>query len=508
MNKFEIKNLSRHKKELHSQQMKVPAILHVSDNLMPNEDTLAEIEAVAADARVFHHVAAMSDVHSKKGRKNPTGTVVASEHYLLPQINDTAPNCGMRFLKTNLTDEDLTPEKIDRLFQALIEVVPTKKYIGTVIPYQLVMDICRFGVAPVKKFFKTRVKNEIENTFKSGNFFNIRTSDVQKDMRCPSEQDILNAIPKLFLRIGRFRLGILGAAGNHFLDLMKITEIKNAALAEKLGVRAGQYIFLLHTGSGLLGQYASYLYTPKRKEHQSQKVVLELGKRTFSSEHIDIHKALWKFIEKNKDAKEYFAYDDRSPEGQMFIHSHNAAANQGFANRAILTHQLDQAIEKVLGKNSELDLLYDMPHVFINRENHFGKDVWVHRNGTSRANGPSRMQDHPIFSQTGEPAFIPSSMSTPAYLAVGTDENSSSFFSSSHGTGRRKDPLADATQDKEALFEKLKNSNVKLFNAKSRGVVLQDRGYYKDVEEVIRGMEENKIVNIVAKMEPVAVLMY
>jgi RNA-splicing ligase RtcB len=37
---------------------------------------------------------------------------------------------------------------------------------------------------------------------------------------------------------------------------------------------------------------------------------------------------------------------------------------------------------------------------------------------------------------------------------------------------------------------------------------MQDRGYYKDVEEVIKGMEENKIVKAVAKMEPIAVLMY
>jgi len=47
-----------------------------------------------------------------------------------------------------------------------------------------------------------------------------------------------------------------------------------------------------------------------------------------------------------------------------------------------------------------------------------------------------------------------------------------------------------------------------LYNAKSKGVVFQDASYYKDVEEVIAGMEENKIVKKVAKMEPVAVLMY
>jgi len=498
MSIYNLQNLSTYKKQMQTGGMLVPAILHVSDDLMPNDDTLAEIEGVASDPHVFHHVAALSDVHSKKGRKNPTGTVVATEKFLLPQINDTAPNCGMRFLKTNLTDADLTPEKIDLLFNELIKTVPTKTYVGTKIPYSLVMDICRKGSVAVKDFFQTRTKNEIENTFQNGNFFSEEVS----------EKDILNAIPKLFLHIGKYRLGILGAAGNHFLDLMKITEIKDPIIAEKFGIKVGQYIFLLHTGSGLLGQYASYLYTPKRKEHFSQRVILELGKMFFGTEYEKEFKELYQKIDEFKDKKEYFAYGADTTLGKLFLTSHNAAANQGFANRSILTHQIDRTIEKVLGKNPELELLHDKPHVFIHKENHFGKDVFVHRNGTVRANGPQRMADHPLFSQTGEPVFIPSSMSTPAYLAVGTDENESTFFSASHGTGRRKDPLADAVHDKNELFKKLEASQVKLFNAKSSGVIMQDRGYYKDVEEVIKGMEENKIVKAVAKMEPIAVLMY
>ncbi len=516
----QIKNISDHKKELQTGQMKVPAILHVSDDLMPSNDTLAEIESVASDSRIFHHVAVMSDVHSKKGRKNPTGTVVASEHFLLPQINDTAPNCGMRFLKTNLTEEDLANGNLEKLFNELAKVIPTKKYVGTKIPYWLVMDICRYGVAAVKKYFGTRTKNEIENTFKGGNFFNnchpepnsgSNKSDSGLEAGVtdciPSEEDILNAIPKLFLSIGQCRLGILGAAGNHFLDLMKITEIKDPVIAGKFGLKAGQYIFLMHTGSGLLGQYASYLYTPKRKEHLSQKIVLEAGKFFWKTRHKKELSGLAKEIEAAKDKPEYFAYDDQTLIGKLFITSHNASANHGYANRAILTHRLDQAIEKILGKSPELDLLYDKPHVFVNRENHFSKDVWVHRNGAVRANGPARMR-HPVFSQTGEPVFIPSSMSTPAYICAGTDENETTFFSASHGTGRRKNPETDAVRDKSALMKKMETSNVKLFNAASKGVVMQDRGYYKDVEEVIRGMEENKIVKVVAKMQPVAVLMY
>jgi len=149
-----------------------------------------------------------------------------------------------------------------------------------------------------------------------------------------------------------------------------------------------------------------------------------------------------------------------------------------------------------------------MPHVYIDKEQHYGEKVWVHRNNTSRAFGPARMKNHPVFSGTGEPVFLPSSMSTPAYLAVGTDENEETFFSAAHGTGRRRQPENDKVQTKEELLAKMKKRKVKLFNAKSKGIVFQDASYYKDVEEVIEGMEENRIVKTVARMEPLAVLMY
>jgi tRNA-splicing ligase RtcB len=192
----------------------------------------------------------------------------------------------------------------------------------------------------------------------------------------------------------------------------------------------------------------------------------------------------------------------------MFWNAHRAAANFGFANRMIITHHLDQALEKVFGEQVPLDLLYDTTHISVERENHFGQELWIHRNGSARANGPARMQNHPVFGVTGEPVFIPSSMCTSAYIAVGTDKNELSYFSAPHGTGRRKKSGQDAAKNKNELLKKMKQQNVRLYNAKSKGVVLQDCSYYKDVEEVIKGMEENNMVNVVAKMEPVAVLMY
>ncbi len=494
-----ITSLSNSKKQFQTPEMKIPVIFHASENLLPDQETFEKLEKLAEDPRMFHHIAAMSDVHSKKGRKVPTGTVAASQNFLFPQINDTAPNCGMRFLKTGLDEKNITPEKINELFKELVKTVPTKKYFGEKIPYSLALEICKNGIAPVAEYLKTRTTNEVENTYKRGNIFG--------DERV-SNREIFDVIPKLFLKIGSKRLGILGAAGNHFLDLMKITEIKDPAIAQRFGIYLGQYIFLIHTGSGLMGQYVSYMFTPKIKEHKSQKMMLDFGKITFDSQLKKVYCHLSQKIKEFQNSSQFFGYGDQSLEGRMFWKAYQAAANFGFANRTIITHNIQKSMEKILGNEAGMDLLYDTPHISIERETHFGEDVWVHRNGSVRANGTEKMKDHSIFGLTGEPIFIPSSMTTPAYIGVGTNENESTFFSAPHGTGRRRESEADIPKDKKELFEKVESRNVKLYNAASKGVVLQDSAYYKDVEEVISGMAENKIINVVAKMEPVAVLMY
>ncbi len=493
-------DISPHKKEFRTSKMRVPAILHCSEAMLPTDETFAQLESIAGNDCVFHHTAAMIDVHSKPGRKNATGTTVVSENYILPQVNDSDPCCGMRLVRTSLTEENTTPEEIDKLFRELTETVPTKKLIASRLPFELILDICAKGTSALIDHFKIETKNELLNSQSGGNFFG------EEKNRC----DILDVIPRLFLHVARFRLGILGAAGNHFLDLMKITDILDEELAEKLELKKGQYVFLIHTGSGLLGQYTMYMYTPKKREHLSQSLMVRLGQLTFRSQKKRIYKKMARRIAREGKREELFKYDGDSLEGKMYMDARAAASNFGVANRAMITHNIAQTVRRVLNRDAELDLLYDMPHIHIDRERHYGKDVWVHRNGTSRCYGPSKMKDHPVFSQTGEPAFVPSSMSTAAYLGCGTEYNQSSFFSASHGTGKRRPDLIDEEQPKnrEELLKKVAQRGVKLYNARSSKTIEQDSSQYKSVTQAVEDIEANKVMKMAVKMQPVAVIMY
>ncbi|NTW45550.1 MAG: RtcB family protein [Candidatus Moranbacteria bacterium] len=487
--------------EMKTDRMKVPVVFHVQDELLPSESTLEQLESVASNDGLFRHIAAMADVHSKPGRKNATGTTIASGKLILPQVNDTDPACGMRLVATNLTEDNLSQEEIDRLFSALEGRVPTKAYTGTILPYRVIVDICRKGVRAAVEHLGIETKFEEEHSLDRGNFFGGEVT----------RKKIYEVIPRLFLFFAKFRSGILGAAGNHFLDLMKVTDLMDKEKAKRLGLRKGQYVFMIHCGSGILGQYTMYMYTAKKREHRSQAFMAWLGRMTFLTPRRHVVDAIAKKI-RDFDfgaKKELFTFDGDGEDGRMYMEARNACSNFAHANRAIIAHNVSETIKEVLGRDPGFELIYDMPHILVSKENHYGSDVWVHRNGTSRAYGPSRMADHPDFRETGEPAFIPTSMSTEGYLCVGLDSNESTFFSCNHGAGKPKAAAESVVpQNHDELHAKLASRGVKLYNGRSSRVIEQDSAHYKNADAVIESVRQNGIVKPVAKLQPVAVIMY
>lgn len=496
-----ITKISSHKSEMKTDKMKVPVVFHIEEKLMPEQATMEQLESVASNDCIFHHIAAMADVHSKPGRKNATGTTVTSEKYILPQVNDSDPACGMRLVRTNLDDTNITPLELEKLFRALTKTVPTKKFIGTYLPFSVIVDICCQGIAPLIEYLGIKTKNETTNCIERGNFFE---SEV-------TAKDIFNVIPRLFLFFAQIRAGVLGAAGNHFLDLMKVTDIVDEETARKFNLSKGQYLFMVHCGSGILGQYTMYMYTAKKREHLSTAILMNIGRFFWQTPYKKIIATIAKKIRMSDFGKKepLITFDGDGEDGKLYMAARNACSNFAHANRATITHNVSETMKRVLGRDPEMDLLYDMPHILVSQEEHYGKNIWVHRNGTSRAYGKSRMQDHPLFKETGEPAFIPISMSSVAYLCVGQDGNESSFYSCNHGAGRAAEKTdAVIPQNKEELDEKLRTKGVKLYNGRSSRVIEQDSAHYKRAEEVIESVTQNNVAKVVVKMQPVSVIMY
>jgi tRNA-splicing ligase RtcB len=407
----------------------------------------------------------------------------------------------MRLVRTNLNDTNISKEELEKLFQALTETVPTKKLIGTYLPFRVVVDICRSGIAPLISYLGIQTKNEAANSLDQGNFF-------EKEL---SRKNMYAILPKLFLFFAQFRSGVLGAAGNHFLDLMKVTDIVDEETAKKFNLSKGQYLFMVHCGSGILGQYTMYMYTAKKREHLSTAILMNLGRFLWLTPYKKIIASIAEKIRASDFGKKepLITFDGAGEDGKLYMAARNACSNFAHANRAVITHNVAETAKRVLGRDIGMDLLYDMPHILVSQEEHYGKNIWVHRNGTTRAYGPARMEHHPLFRETGEPAFIPISMSSEAYLCVGQDGNESSFFSCNHGAGKSANKTdAVIPQNKAELHKKLESKGVKLYNGRSSKVIEQDSAHYKRAEHVIENVTANNVGKVVATMQPVSVIMY
>jgi tRNA-splicing ligase RtcB len=323
-----------------------------------------------------------------------------------------------------------------------------------VIPYAVGMDIaCRMklsvldlSVASIRGE-EPRLRNalERETAFGVGSGFSRRY-----------EHDVMDAdwsvspITKKNRDKAWFQLGSSGS-GNHFVEFGTLT------LTEPdLGLEAGTYVALLsHSGSrGTGGEVATHYSRLAMDRHP------ELPKQL---KHL-----AWLGLD-SEAGQEYW--------NAMELMGQYAAAN----------HELiHQAITKNLGATVLADV--ENHHNFAWKEQHFGKEVVVHRKGATPATSDTL-------------GIIPGSMATPGFVVRGKG-NAASMNSASHGAGRAMSRTATKNSFTWSEAKKL---------LAERDVVLISAGLdevpmgYKDIHAVMAAQED--LVEVIARFDPKLVKM-
>ena len=190
-------------------------------------------------------------------------------------------------------------------------------------------------------------------------------------------------------------------------------------------------------------------------------------------------------------ADKYLAYlpvDSR--EGQDYIEHMNIALDYAFRNREEMILAGLDALRYHTGWSFDRSKLINIHHNYAAIENHFGKNVWVHRKGATSA-------------RKGQVGIIPGSMCTKSFIVTGKG-NKDSFMSCSHGSGRnfsRKESFRRIEAGLDApVAEQL--GDVMLFGAQDVGDEVGSS--YKNVEDVMRHQED--LVDINYELTPLAVL--
>lgn len=128
-------------------------------------------------------------------------------------------------------------------------------------------------------------------------------------------------------------------------------------------------------------------------------------------------------------------------------------------------------------------------HNYATMENHFGKNVLVHRKGA-------------VHAAQGELVVIPGSMGSKSYIATGLG-NKDSFLSCSHGAGRPMSRTAAKKLITKEEYESEMEADDIMLLTNSDNVADESRGAYKSIDEVMANQSD--LVTPLHTLTPLAV---
>lgn len=427
--------------------------------------SIGQISDVCSLPGLVGDVVGLPDIHTGYGF--PIGSVAAfdinnPETVISPGGVGYDINCGVRALRTNLDIGDLRAKEqqlADELFSAIPTGMGSDKR-------------SRIGLGELNSI----LDNGLDHLRRSKE---ISDEDVEY---CESNGHIAGNSRLVCQKSkgrGLNQLGSLGS-GNHYLEVQYVEKVYDAGRAEVMGLREGQVVVMVHSGSRGLG-------------------------------HSVCHRSMMRMAGKTLDCNQLVCSPYGSTESQEYLLSMGSAANFAFVNRAMITDKARQAFQRTFPRSS-LELIYDVCHNIAKTERHrvCGQeyDVVVHRKGASRA-FPAYHPDVPWrYREIGQPVMVGGSMGTYSYILCGAEKSMDlSFGSTCHGAGR----LLSRSRSKDMFTYKsvcdLLGSQGIVFRCPSDlGIVEESPGCYKDVNRVVDLSDEVGLTRKVCRLKPCLVI--
>jgi tRNA-splicing ligase RtcB (3'-phosphate/5'-hydroxy nucleic acid ligase) len=450
--------------------MRVPARVVVDERLweqVARDRAIEQIKNVATLPGVQTAVFAMPDVH--EGYGFPIGGVAAmrfSDGVISPGGVGYDINCGVRLLASGVGVDEARPQ-IERVVHEISRAVPA----GTGRGGRLVLsarDVDRV-LAEGCRFLVGRgmaTEDDILMTEAGGRLEEAQPSNVSERAR----------------ERGQDQLGTLGS-GNHFVEVEVVDEIFDQPAAAAFGLTQGCVAVLIHTGSRGLGHQVCLDYV-RRMDGAMARYGISVPDRELACAPIE------------------------SPEGRDYFAAMCASANFAWANRQAITHAVREVFRRFLGKNADLDLVYDVAHNIAKVETYQNERLMVHRKGATRAFGPSHPETPERYRSIGQPVLIPGSMGTSSYVLAGTDAAAGlSFASACHGAGRAmsRGAAKRATTGAEVRRD-LAQRGIVVRCQSSSGLAEEAPMAYKDVDRVVDVVVGAGIARKVARLVPLGVV--
>ncbi|HET9848817.1 MAG TPA: RtcB family protein [Candidatus Dormibacteraeota bacterium] len=391
-------------------------------------------------------VALMPDAHSGYGA--PIGAVVATKKTIIPMVAGYDISCGMSFLQTSMTTEQLADWRVRR---GVIQAIERRIALGK------------------EKAITRMTQDRFERILREG------AESYPPEIRDRLERVKLESSAELSPRARQRGVETVGSvgSGNHFIEIQAVT-VHDESLAQTFGVRNGVGV-MLHTGSRGLGHQVASEFLAE----------LQMQGRQVARDRELV------FMEADSD------------EGRRYLDAMGAAANVAIVNRLLILTEVAEVLEEQF--HASTHVVYDISHNLIQQEELDGQRHWIHRKGATRAFPAGHPGQASRWKPTGHPIITPGSMGTASHIQVALPGARASLYSINHGAGRLLSRGAANRTLKQADADKWLADRDILVN--TRHVPLDESAaVYKDIDQVIDSISGAGLARIVASCRPMAVI--
>ncbi len=448
--------------------MKVPGLIIATEELLRElefEQSLQQVRNVAELPGIVGYSIAMPDIHWGYGF--PIGGVAATDAesgVISPGGVGYDINCGVRLAIVPVAFSSISAQTKDALLKEIFKQVPSG--VGR-----------EAGDSLSDRDYARIIELGAKWSIDRGDGFAEDLDHIESNGWIQGGD--MKAVSSEAKRRGERQLGSLGS-GNHFIEIGEVERIFLPEIAAAWNVQKGQTYILIHSGSRGFG-------------HQICQDTLD--------------EFLQKGFAEGLPDKQLVAAPVRSPEGIRYFQAMAAAANFAFNNRQRMLAKVRSAFHAVCGfAPREIKLLYDVCHNIAKFETHEvqGKPqlLCVHRKGATRAFGPESKELSPFFQKTGQPVLVPGDMQRASHLMAGQG-NPLTWCSSCHGAGRCKSRIQSLKHWKGAdLAGYIRSAGIQVMAASKRTIAEEMPDAYKDVDIVVKAVEEAKLARMVARLKP------
>lgn len=458
--------------------MRVPGRIYADERLvaaLANDQSLEQVRNVACLPGIVRYSMAMPDIHYGYGF--PIGGVAAfrmDSGVVSPGGVGYDINCGVRLMATDLTRSDLEG-KIKTVVDQLFRDVPAGVGSSGAIE--------KLSKAEVNRILVRGARWAVEQGYG-------KAEDLERTEAggCLPGADPSRISARAYER-GLDQVGTLGS-GNHFLEIQVVDEVFDSEAASVFGLELGRITIMVHCGSRGFGYQVCDDYL-EIMEAAARKYEIDLPDRQLACAPL------------------------RSPEGEAYLSAMACAANYAWANRQMLMHLVERAMEKALSispRTLNLRLVYDVAHNIAKIETHDvdGKPVTVcvHRKGATRAFGPGHPEVPQEYRSIGQPVLIPGDMGTASYVCRGTETAMQETFGSTcHGAGRVLSRAQALKRAKGRAIDRELGELGIVVRAQGRKTLAEEMPEaYKDVDIVVDVMDRAGISPRVARLRPLGVV--